>query len=34
VFSFSDLAVNLGNVLQDLIGLFRDLIEYLPNEAL
>lgn len=33
VFSFSDLAVKLGNVLQNLIGLFRDLIEYLPSEG-
>jgi len=34
VFSFSGLAVTLGKVLQDLIGLFRDLIEYLPSEGL
>jgi len=34
VFSFSGLAVNLGNVLKDLIGLFRDMIDYLASEGL
>jgi hypothetical protein len=34
VFSFSGLAINLGNVLKDLIGLFRDLIDYLASEGL
>jgi hypothetical protein len=34
LFSFSGLAVNMGNVLKDLIGLFRDMIDYLASEGL
>lgn len=34
LFSFSGLAINLGNVLKDLIGLFRDMIDYLASEGL
>ena len=34
VSSFSGLAVNLGNVLTDLIGLLKDLIEYVASEGL
>jgi len=34
VFSFSGLALSLANVLKDMIGLFRDLIDYLPSEGL
>jgi hypothetical protein len=34
VFSFSGLGVNFGNVLKDLIGLFRDIIDYLAREGL